>query len=72
MARGLTSREFLQWLQRAVKRAGSQQALAQELGISAAYLSDILHAHRRPGQKVLTKCGYRSEPHYYLSSEPSD
>ena len=69
--RGLNTEEFLQWLRQAAKRAGSQNALAEELDLSAPYLSDVLQGHRRPGPKLLAKCGYRSEPRYYLISEPS-
>lgn len=35
----------------------SQNALASEMGISPAYLSDILCGHRSPGPKVLAFFG---------------
>jgi transcriptional regulator with XRE-family HTH domain len=39
--------------------ATSQRAVAGELGISEAYLSDLLHGNRQPGPKVLQALGYK-------------
>ena len=39
----------------------SLRTLATELGISAAYLSDIMLGQRKPGPKVLTALGLKSE-----------
>lgn len=36
----------------------SQKELADELGISTAYLSDFLAGAREPGHKMLTALGY--------------
>ena len=40
-----------------VKRAGSQRALAAEMGITQAYLSDVLNGHRHPGPAILKFLG---------------
>lgn len=36
-----------------VEKVGSQAAVARELGVSPAYLNDILQGHRRPGKLIL-------------------
>ena len=35
----------------------NQVAVAAELGISAQYLSDVLHERRKPGKKILAALG---------------
>lgn len=52
----LTTEQALSALARAVQRAGSQQALAAQLDISPAYLSDVLRRRRDPAH-VLRKIG---------------
>ena len=37
----------------------TQRELADEIGVSAAYLNDYIHFHREPGQKLLTGLGLR-------------
>lgn len=46
-------------LRRLIRKMGSQQAAAEHLGVSGAYLSDILHRKRDPGPKVLEVLGLR-------------
>jgi len=55
----LTDKEFLERVRRAVRDAGSQQELAEQLAISPAYLSDILNGRRRPSEPFLAKFGYQ-------------
>ncbi len=50
-------------LQAMIVRAGSQRAVAKSLGISDAYLSDILRERRAPGGKVLRALGLTRQPH---------
>lgn len=38
---------------------GSMSALAKKLGVSLAYLSDVMADKREPGEKLLTALGYR-------------
>ena len=40
-----------------VNRAGNQRAAATALGISQAYLSDLLHARRDCSARILAKLG---------------
>jgi transcriptional regulator with XRE-family HTH domain len=47
-----------------VRTRGSQKAAAEALGVSAAYLSDVLRGKREPGPKVLRYFGVRRVTHY--------
>ena len=38
-----------------VRRAGTQRAVAQRVGISQPFLSQVLHGHRTPGLAVLVR-----------------
>jgi transcriptional regulator with XRE-family HTH domain len=60
---------YLHWL---IGQAGSQKALAKNLGISAAYLSDVLHFRREPGKKLLDAIGIRAEVTYEYITTPID
>jgi transcriptional regulator with XRE-family HTH domain len=51
-------------LRKDVDRAGSQKALAAEIGISPAYLSDVLKENRVPGPSILRFYGLRHESTY--------
>jgi transcriptional regulator with XRE-family HTH domain len=46
-------------LERHVRRAGSQKRAAEELGISAQYLNDLLQGRREPSDNVLEKLGLK-------------
>ncbi len=45
-------------LRRLAKKHGSQHELANTLGVSPAYLSDVLKGKREPGQSILSPIGY--------------
>lgn len=51
--------EVYRRLQAACAAAGSQQAFALQHGISPAYVSDVLHARRDPGDSILRALGLR-------------
>jgi transcriptional regulator with XRE-family HTH domain len=55
----MTRDELVKLLQRRVQTAGTQAALAKELGITAAYLGDVLNGKRKPGPTVLNALGFR-------------
>lgn len=55
----LTEEQLQAELREQLRLAGSQLALAEELGISPQYLNDILHRGRALGPKVLRALGYR-------------
>ena len=45
-------------LRRQCEQSGSLRKAAIALGVSAAYLSDILSGKRQPGPKILAPLGY--------------
>ena len=53
----MSHEELISRLSALVSEAGTQKVLAQKLGISAPYLSDILMGKREPGGKVLRQLG---------------
>jgi len=55
--RALNLEQFVAHLARAVKRAGTQRALAHEMGVSEAYISDVLRGRRLPSRRLLTAMG---------------
>ena len=46
-----------QKLRQSANQRGSQRALAKELGVSEAYLSDVINGRRDPGRKILKALG---------------
>ena len=59
----LTQSELVTWLR---KRAAlySQKELAESLGLSESYLSDVLRGQRPPAGKLLAAIGYQAETRY--------
>lgn len=55
----LTNAEVLAALREAVDAAGSQRTYAASIGVSQAYLGDVLHGRRHPGERVLSALGLR-------------
>lgn len=45
-------------VRRACREAGDQQTLARQLGVSPAYISDVLNERKEPGPKILDPLGY--------------
>ena len=58
----MTETQFVQYLARQVKRAGSQRELAEQLGVSQAYLSQVLRRRRKPSATLLTALGLKRRP----------
>lgn len=52
-----TQTQVIEMLRRQIALRRTQKAMAAELGISQAYLSDIIHGRRAPGQAVLALLG---------------
>lgn len=46
-------------LREAVDAAGSQRTYAARIGVSQAYLGDVLHGRRSAGERVLSALGLR-------------
>lgn len=65
----MTKDELIQHLQQMIAQAGSQRELAIRLGVSAAYLGDVLHGKREPGSKLLKALGLERVVVYRKVSE---
>lgn len=53
-----TKDQLIRDLKARCEKAGSQQTAADELGVSLAYVNDVLHLRREPGPTILTALGY--------------
>jgi transcriptional regulator with XRE-family HTH domain len=60
----LSGADLVELLRQRAKRAGSQQALAETLGVTPAYLSDVLAGRREPGPKILEALRLRRQVAY--------
>ena len=57
----MTRDEVNELLYRMVKRACSRSALAKEIGVSPAYIGDVLLGKRDPGPAILNVLGLRRQ-----------
>ena len=53
-----TEHDLLNILSEKVVRTGTQRAVADELGISAVYLGDVLRGRRKVGKKLALRLGF--------------
>lgn len=53
----MSIRDPVREIRRRLKSGITQDQLAQDLGISAPYLSDVIHGKRDPGPKVVQALG---------------
>ncbi len=60
----LSKADLVELLRQRAKRVGSQQALAERLGVTPAYLSDVLGGRREPGPKILEALRLRRQAVY--------
>jgi DNA-binding transcriptional regulator YdaS (Cro superfamily) len=51
--------EVLLALREAIAATGSQRTYASSIGVSQAYLGDVLHGRRAAGDKILAAIGLR-------------
>jgi predicted transcriptional regulator len=58
-SQAMTREEVVALLQRMADRAGSQRALAKEIGVTAAYVGQVLDGKRDPGPAILKVFGLR-------------
>ena len=54
----LTKHDLLDMLTRKVEQKGTQRAVAEELGISAVYLGDVLRGRRKVGRNLALRLGF--------------
>ena len=55
----MTRKAVQQHLQRLVSEGGDQKSVANTLGVSATYLSEVLRGTKLPGPKILKALGLR-------------
>jgi hypothetical protein len=55
---------ILYFLQLGIENAGSQKEYANSLGISPAYLNDVIQGRREPGEKILRAIGLEKRVSY--------
>lgn len=53
----MTKSELIEHLRQLLAEAGTQKELAARLGVSAAYLGDVLLGRKEPGKKLLAALG---------------
>ena len=53
----MTKPELIEHIRQLLAEAGTQKELAANLGVSAAYLGDVLLGRKEPGRKMLTALG---------------
>lgn len=73
MAETFTESEVLAELREAIEDAGSQKAFAAKVGVSLAYVNDMLRGHRAIQGKVLTALGFERRTVFVeLPKPPAD
>lgn len=53
----MNEQDVIERLRAAVEQAGGQRAFARSIGVTAAYVNDMLRGRRTVGEKVLTTLG---------------
>ncbi len=64
MNKPLSKADLVELLRQRAKRIGSQQRLAETLGVTPPYLSDVLGGRREPGPKILKALRLRRQVVY--------
>lgn len=59
-----SDRDIAEMLKAKLGPKRTQKVVAEELGISEAYLSDFLNGRRNAGPMILKGLGYDPTPHY--------
>ena len=65
----LTLSQVVNYLKEQAVKAGSQKALAEELGVSSQYLGDVISEKREPGKKILSALKLRKVIKYESEAE---
>jgi transcriptional regulator with XRE-family HTH domain len=60
----MTKPELLDLIRRLADEAGGQSHLAEKLGVSRMYITDVLKGRREPAEKILSAMGYEREVTY--------
>lgn len=60
----MTEEDVRTLLRQEIDKAGGQRAFAKKKNLSAPYVNDVLHQHRRPGPSILRALGLQVEINY--------
>lgn len=61
--------QVLELIKQRANEAGSQKALAETLGVSAPYLSDVINGRREPSENLLSRLGIRRIVEFEIEGE---
>jgi transcriptional regulator with XRE-family HTH domain len=67
----VTLEEVIEMIKERLIKAGSQEALAKEFGVSQQYIGDLLRRKRTPGETVLNALGLQKVIYYERREEES-
>ncbi len=65
----MTLSEFVVYLWDQVEQCGEQKKYAARIGVSQAYLNDVLNGSREPGRKILDGAGFERVISYKRKDE---
>lgn len=65
----MTKSELIEHIRQLLAEAGTQKDLAAQLGVSAAYLGDVLIGRKEPGKKLLSALGMERVVMYRIQVE---
>lgn len=65
----MTRNALIRKLYEMVNERGTQRAVAEYLGVSQIYLSDVLRGKRNPGKSILSKLGLTAQTVYIPQKE---
>lgn len=71
MEADLSEQKYREWLGEKVREAGSQHALAQRLGVSQTYISQVLGGSRSPAKSLLEATKWERKTIYQRKHTPS-
>ena len=69
MKKRLSLQDVVAQLRKQANEAGSQKLLAEKMGVTPQYITDILKGRREPGEAVLKPLGLRKVVSYESEGE---
>ena len=61
--------QIIDKLTKMAEKLGSQRALAEQLGVSPAYLNDVLQGNRKPGKAILEALKLEAKTKYVAAGQ---
>jgi len=72
MARWLTAQQVRKRLAESVEIVGGQKRWAKDVGVSAAYVCDVLQGRREPGDSICRGLGFERVVRYRPVTDPTE